>query len=851
MGGGGTSPTPTATASCWRRRTPRSAAEPDFLVGNVPPEIDPTLSESGFELSQPRLYFGEGLDDYVVVGTDRDEIDFQDEDNETQTTALRRRADGVPANSLLRRAAFALRFGDLNPLISDFMTDDSKVIYIRDVVDRVRSLAPFLDADADPYPVVIDGAIVWVVDLYTTTDRYPYGQEADTDQLTSGSGLNHDFNYVRNSVKATVDAYDGTVTLYIVDDEDPIIRAYDDAFPDLFTDGDEMSDDLREHLRYPEDLFRIQTAAYGRYHLEDPEAFFDQDDAWRVARDPGTAGADPTTPVTDEQGQLTGEQRAPRIAPVLPAAAAAPGRGGHADRRRRDGADAAVRARTATTTPTQLLTAFMAARMDGDNYGELVVYEIASERAAARPRHRRGQHRADEDVSVLRNRLDAPGIRGAPRQPAAGPHRQRRCSTSSRSTWWAEGPEVPQLQQVIVAYGNEVVIDETLSGALTSLFGQQAVTQEQPAATTPRARRRRPRATLRRARPTHRHGRRAGRGAARRGRHAVRRRRRGAHRRRPGLYEDRIDRGPRQGRAGDGACWPATPTVGHDATTTTTAGPAAPGLTRRVGAGDGRPVWCFFHTDAGWSSLVARRAHNPKVVGSNPAPATNEVAGQRPFPRDRGGPLWRLQPVLLPRFLLCDTTRPTTCRHELGRKGLVDMARTSRSGGGTRSRRSARRRDRRKTSDRLAAEKKVDGDVASCGVGVGAHLVGFSDKSGGRLAVDRRQRHVERDGDREGAVAGREQADSRVDRGVTGIEALSPSDGGEGAFEARPVPDGEQLLRVRPSAWSAHLLGDAKVHLQLAVARATVAVDAPAGDTGMCRVEDLRHRGFLSWGQST
>src|SRR5690606_27662003 len=123
----------------------------------------------------------------------------------------------------------------------------------------------------DPYPTVVEGRVLWVVDLYTTTSRYPYAQEADTDQLREDSGLRHDFNYVRNSVKATVDAYDGTVTMYVVDDEDPIIAAYADAFPELFTPGDEMPASLREHLRYPEDLFRIQTTAYGRYHLQDPD----------------------------------------------------------------------------------------------------------------------------------------------------------------------------------------------------------------------------------------------------------------------------------------------------------------------------------------------------------------------------------------------------------------------------------------------------------------------------------------------------------------------------------------------------------------------------------------------------
>ena len=458
------------------------SSEPDFLVGNIPPEIDPSLSDSGFELTQPRLYFGEDLDGYVVVGTDRAEIDFQGEDNETQTTRYEG-DDGVPANSLLRRTAFALRFGDLNPLISDFMTDDSKVIFQRNVVDRVRALAPFLDADADPYPVVVDGEITWMVDLYTTTSRYPYAQQADTDQLTSGSGLNHDFNYVRNSVKATVDAYDGTVALYVVDDDDPIIRAYDKAFPDLFTDGADMPDALREHVRYPEDLFRIQTAAYGRYHLENPEAFFDQDDAWRVARDPGTAGADPTTQVTDEQGQLTGEQRAPRIAPYYQLLQLPQDESGNPS-------PAAEMVMMRPFVPyseddsTQTLTAFMAARMDGDSYGDLVVYELSAQELPPGPGIAAASISADEDVSVLRNRLGTGGSEVRFGNLLLVPIDNAVLYVQPFYVV-GEGRNLPLLQQVIVTYGDEVVIDETLSGALTSLFGQQAVTQEQPDAPAP------------------------------------------------------------------------------------------------------------------------------------------------------------------------------------------------------------------------------------------------------------------------------------------------------------------------------------------------------------------------------
>jgi uncharacterized membrane protein (UPF0182 family) len=460
--------------------------EPDFLVGNIPPEIDPRLE--GVTLDQAGVYFGENLDGYVVVGTNRDEIDYQDAEDTRFTTY--EGADGVRADSVVRRAAFALRFGDLNPLISDFMTDDSKVIFVRDVVDRVRSLAPFLDADADPYPVAVDGRIVWMVDLYTTTSRYPYAQEADTEQLSDLSGLRHDFNYVRNSVKATVDAYDGTVTLYVIDDEDPIIRAYQKAFPDLFTEGDEMSPSLREHVRYPEDLFRVQTTAYGRYHLTDPDNFYTQEDAWRVARDPGTAGADPSTPVTDTAGQATGEQRSPRIAPYyqllqLPSTQTPA-----------SGEPAPSEAEMVLMRPfvpqseddrQQLLTAFMAARMDSEHYGELVVYQMPSGELPPGPGIAAANIRGDEAVSQADTELGLGSSEVLYGNLLLIPvdnallYVQPFYVVSEN-----EARRLPQLTKVIATFGEQVVIEDTLTDALEALFGERVATQEQPgAAPTP------------------------------------------------------------------------------------------------------------------------------------------------------------------------------------------------------------------------------------------------------------------------------------------------------------------------------------------------------------------------------
>jgi uncharacterized protein len=445
--------------------------EPQFVMGDIPQRDVESIS-----LEQPGIYFGEDLDGYIVVDTNRDEIDFQDAEGETQPTTYTG-DDGVEANSLVRRAAFALRFGDLNPLISDFMTDNSRVVYVRDVIERVTKLAPFLHADTDPYPVVIDGQVQWVVDLYTTTSRYPYAQMADTDQVASSSGLNRRFNYVRNSVKATVDAYEGTVTFYVMDDQDPILDAYRDAFPDLFSD-DEIPEELQAHLRYPEDLFRVQTAAYARYHLDDPDDFFNQDDAWRVARDPGTAGADPSTQVTNEQGQVTGAQ-APRIAPYYQLLQL-PNESGEVSRQ----------AEMALMRPfvpfseddrSQLLTAFMAARMDPDHYGDLVVYEMPPGDLPDGPGIAAGKIQADENVSRDETELGRGGSRVLYGNLLLVPIDNAPLYVQPFYVVpEAETRQLPQLERVIAAFGDEVVIEDTLQEALAALFGERVATQERP-----------------------------------------------------------------------------------------------------------------------------------------------------------------------------------------------------------------------------------------------------------------------------------------------------------------------------------------------------------------------------------
>lgn len=231
------------------------------------------------EIERPQLYVGTNQPGYAIVRTEQAEQACPGD----EPTAYEGDG-GIALDSTLRRLAFAVHFGEFNLFGSSLIESSSRLMHVRDVRERVSKLAPFLHLDADPYPVVVNGQVSWIVDGFTTTARYPYAQRANTDNLTPGSGLDHNFNYVRNSVKAVVDAYTGDVRLFVIDPTDPIVRAWSKAFPGLLTPADQLPDGLREHFRYPEDLFRVQTNLYGRYQFSDADQFFNRDAAWSVAQ---------------------------------------------------------------------------------------------------------------------------------------------------------------------------------------------------------------------------------------------------------------------------------------------------------------------------------------------------------------------------------------------------------------------------------------------------------------------------------------------------------------------------------------------------------------------------------------
>jgi len=456
----------------------KGSGDPDFLIGDLPVSIDPSVEVT---LDRPQLYVGEGLDGYAVLGASRDEVDFTDENQETQAVRYEDIGGegGVGMGSLPRRLAFALRFGQLEPLISNFVTGDSKVFYVRDVRERVEKLAPFLHFDADPYPVLIDGRIVYVVDGYTSTDRYPYSQPAPVAELPRASGLRHDLNYVRNSVKAVVDAFTGEVTFYVVDESDPMIAAFSKAFDDLFAPKSEMPASLVGHLRYAEDLFRIQTELWGRYHVEDTENFYQRAAEWAVSQDPGRTGEGAANlAVLDSQGFKIGTRHM-RKAPYRTLVALPRGVDG--------GADGSDSSRDASDRKAEFvimrafvpldeddarkeLAAYMVGRSDGDRYGELVVYRPPTSNFDG-PALAEERIRNDEEVASLQTLLSQRGssvlfgeLLLVPIEDSILYVRPLYVQAEGDST-------VPELERVIVAVGEKVVMANSLQEALEELTG--------------------------------------------------------------------------------------------------------------------------------------------------------------------------------------------------------------------------------------------------------------------------------------------------------------------------------------------------------------------------------------------
>ena len=412
------------------------AGAPSFLVKDVPGTAAP--GAEALAPDQARLYYGENFDadEYSIVNSGQDELDYATEEGVERSNY--EGAGGVPVGGIFKRLAFAIREQDPNLLLSGLIKGDSKILIYRNVRDRVRRAAPFLSLDHDPYPAVIEGRVVWILDAYTSTQWYPYSQRTDLSRLVSEEDdgtLDGSKNYVRNSVKVVVDAYDGTMGFYIVDQEDPLIRAWSKAFPDLFTAG-EPSDELRAHFRYPEDLFNIQSDVYLSYHMTDPDDFYAKEDEWAI-------------PEGEDGSKVSGTYLLTRLP-------------GESD-------EEFVLTRPFTPRARNNMIAFMAGRSDPENYGELVTLQFPRSRQVPGPSQVDNQINQDVETSQTLTLLGREGSVVQFGKLVILPIEDSILYIQPLFVT-AENVGIPELKKVALVLGERVVLGDDFEDALGQLF---------------------------------------------------------------------------------------------------------------------------------------------------------------------------------------------------------------------------------------------------------------------------------------------------------------------------------------------------------------------------------------------
>jgi uncharacterized membrane protein (UPF0182 family) len=395
---------------------------PKFYIKDLPP-----VSAIDTVITRPEIYFGEKAGDYAIVNTREEEFDYPKGNNNVYTQYNGR--GGILIDRYYKRLLFALKLRDINLLISPQITRNSRLLLNRTVTEMLQALAPFLTFDSDPYLVITDqGRLVWMIDAYTTSTTYPYS-EPDTDGI----------NYIRNSVKATIDAYNGTVRLYVADPNDPIIATYKRIFPRLFRPSDDMPASVKSHMRYPRDLFTRQVSMYCTYHMQDPQVFYNREDVWALPQE------------TSEKGQQT--MAAYYIVSRLP----------------RDPRESFMLMMPFTPTDKNNMIAWMSANCDGDDYGKLTVFRFPKEKTVFGPMQIESRIDQDTEISqhfTLWSQVGSRVIRGnlmvIPIEDAL--------IYVEPIYLQAIQSKLPELKRVVFAYNDQVVMEETLNEAISRVF---------------------------------------------------------------------------------------------------------------------------------------------------------------------------------------------------------------------------------------------------------------------------------------------------------------------------------------------------------------------------------------------
>jgi len=403
---------------------------PELMIKDIPP-----VGELNIE--RPQIYFGEKTNAYVIVNTKTEEFDYSMGDENVY--GHYQGEDGVNIGSFIRRLVYAWQFRDFNILISSELSSESRVLYYRNIQERVNHLAPFLKLDNDPYLVVMDGGLFWIQDAYTTTDRYPYSEP-----------LRNGLNYIRNSVKVVIDAYDGSVTFYSIDPEDALIRTYQSIFPKLFVSAEQMPESLRAHLRYPEDMFNIQASVYQSYHMRDARVFYNKEDLWAVPREV-YAGTEQLMEPYYIIMRLPDEEKGEFLL-MLPF----------------------------TPVNKNNTISWLAARCDGENYGKLLAYYFPKERLVYGPSQIENRIQQDTVITeqlALWGRGGSRVIRGNLLMIPLG-----KSNLYVEPVFLqAEAGGLPELKRVIVAAGEKIAMEPSLNESIAAIFGaEEPPTEPEP-----------------------------------------------------------------------------------------------------------------------------------------------------------------------------------------------------------------------------------------------------------------------------------------------------------------------------------------------------------------------------------
>ncbi len=393
---------------------------PVFVVKDIPPRSE------YINITRPEIYYGELTNSYVIVRTRMEEFDYPRGEENVYTTY--EGDGGVVLDSGIKRLAYALRFGSAKIFLSNSITEESRIMYYRNIRERVKKLAPFLAYDSDPYLVVADGRLYWIIDGYTVSSNFPYSEPTGK------------INYVRNSVKAVVDAYSGRVSFYIAEDE-PVIRTYARAFPQLFKPLEEMPSELRRHIRYPADYFLIQARKYATYHMQDARVFYNREDVWNIPEElyeGNRVKMEPYYLIT----KLPGEEKAEFIL-MLPF----------------------------TPRNKNNLVAWLAARSDGDSYGERIVYLFPKEKLVYGPMQIEARIDQNPEISQYFTLWDQAGTRVIRGNLLIIPIRDSLLYVEPVFLRAEQKDAIPELKRVIVAFGERIAMEETLDKAIGRVFG--------------------------------------------------------------------------------------------------------------------------------------------------------------------------------------------------------------------------------------------------------------------------------------------------------------------------------------------------------------------------------------------